>query len=359
MAQEISLHDRWRGVILGTAVGDALGLPAEGISRRRIRKLFKGQWRHRFLINRGMASDDTDHTVFVCQSLTAHPDSSERFARCLARRLRFWLLSLPVGIGSATLRSIVKLSVGFSPKHSGVYSAGNGPAMRAAPIGAFFADSPRRLDEYIGASTIMTHTDPKALVGAKAIAYLAAWIIREDMGERPDPEQLLRVLGSITPHDSDWLNLVESISAAIRLDLSVEQYAESIGLSRGVSGYIYHTVPVAVYAWHRHFGDFEETLRAVFNCGGDTDTVGAIAGALAGASVGSGAIPARWVDGIWDWPRGVRFLTLLADRLADASSGQPGPSSPPRYFLPGIPVRNVVSFVAVIFHVFRRFLPPY
>ena len=67
-------QDRFRGILLGTAVGDALGLPAEGLSRQRIRRLFPGRWRHRFAGHAGMISDDTEHTLFVAQSLLASPD---------------------------------------------------------------------------------------------------------------------------------------------------------------------------------------------------------------------------------------------------------------------------------------------
>lgn len=352
------LKNRFRGLILGTAVGDALGLPGEGLSRSRLESLFKGRWRHRFLINRGMVSDDTDHTVFVSQCLLAWPDSSARFERRLAWCLRFWLLSLPAGIGHATLKSILRLCAGFSPRHSGVFSAGNGPGMRAAPIGAFFRDSPEKLDEYIHASTVMTHTDPKALVGARAIAYLAAWIVREDLEGRPDGETFLQILRSAGPHDSTWLELVESVSAAIRQDFSVGRFAESIGQSQAVTGYIYHTVPVVVYAWYRHFGDFEQTLQAVLDCGGDTDTVGAIVGALSGCLVGEEGIPTQWVEGIWDWPRGVNFLTRLADRLAEASQAGVS-SSPVRYFWPAILARNAIFIIMVLLHGFRRLFPPY
>lgn len=352
------MDDRFRGMILGTAVGDALGLPAEGLSRSRVHKLFKGGWRHRFFMNRGMVSDDTDHTVFVCQCLLAHPESTEAFARRLAWCLRFWLLSLPAGIGLATLRSIFKLWAGFSPKHSGVYSAGNGPAMRAAPMGAFFCHSPEKLDEVVRASTILSHTDPKALIGAKAIAHLTARIVRDDSGKRPDLEQVLHILRHVGPDDSSWLDMVDVICAGLRQDLSVEHFVESIGQSRGISGYIFHTVPVAIYAWYRHFGNFRQTLEAVLDCGGDTDTVGAIVGALAGASAGSRAIPEPWVQGIRDWPRGTAFLVELADRLATASRGQ-GPSLPVRYFWPGILVRNLFFMVIVLLHGLRRLLPPY
>ena len=63
------LQDRFDGVLLGTAVGDALGLPAERISRGRIQRMWHGQWRLRFLFGRGMVSDDTEHTLFVAQAL--------------------------------------------------------------------------------------------------------------------------------------------------------------------------------------------------------------------------------------------------------------------------------------------------
>ena len=60
---------RLRGLLVGTAVGDALGLPAEGLSRQRVHRLYRGRWRHRLLFGRGMISDDTEHTLFVAQSL--------------------------------------------------------------------------------------------------------------------------------------------------------------------------------------------------------------------------------------------------------------------------------------------------
>lgn len=56
---------RLQGLLIGTAVGDALGLPAEGLSRRRVQRLYQGQWRHRLIFGRGMLSDDTEHMLFV------------------------------------------------------------------------------------------------------------------------------------------------------------------------------------------------------------------------------------------------------------------------------------------------------
>jgi ADP-ribosyl-[dinitrogen reductase] hydrolase len=358
MVQMPSLRDRLRGVILGTAVGDALGLPAEGISRRRAQKLFKGRWRHRLLINRGMVSDDTDQTVMVAQSLLAHPDSVDLFTRRLSWCLRWWLLSLPAGVGFATLRSILRLWVGMNPSWSGVYSAGNGPAMRSAPIGAFFAFVPDQLDDYLRASTKMTHTDPRALTGAKAVAHLAAWSIRENLTERPGLKDLSNLLLSMSSQDEEWAHLVDLISTAYRQHHSVDHFAEALGLFKGVTGYVYHTVPVAIYAWYRHFGDFEQTLSAVLNCGGDTDTSGAIAGALAGAVVGKQGIPIDWLEGIFEWPRGLKLLKQIADGLAENVQLRKA-RSPVRYFWPGIVLRNAFFLAVVLLHGFRRLAPPY
>jgi len=150
------LREAFVGVLTGTAARDALGLPAEGMSRQRIQRRWHGQWRHRFLFGRGMVSDDTEHTLFVAQALLAHPNDPAAFQRCLAWKLRLWLLGLPAGIGFATLRAILKLWLGFPPTRSGVHSAGNGPAMRSAIIGAYFFDEPEKRREFVAAATFLS-----------------------------------------------------------------------------------------------------------------------------------------------------------------------------------------------------------
>ena len=161
------------GALLGCAVGDALGLPYEGLSKRRGVRLLGEPTRYRFLFGRGMVSDDTEHTCMVAQPLREAPQDANRFARVLAWRLRWWLLGFPAGVGSATLRAVLKLWLGYPPSRSGVFSAGNGPAMRSAVLGAALDDLDA-LARFVRASTSLTHTDPKAYYGAFAVA-LAAW----------------------------------------------------------------------------------------------------------------------------------------------------------------------------------------
>lgn len=346
--------DRFVGVVLGTAVGDALGLPAEGLGRERIARLGWSPWRHRLIFGRGLVSDDTDHTFFVAQALIAHPDDAEAFGRCLARKLKWWLAAGPSGVGGATARAIGRLWLGFGPDRSGVFSAGNGPAMRSAMLGAFFADEPERMEAYVRASTQLTHTDPKAFVGAMAAARAAALAVGSGPGERPEAGAFWAGLREIEGADAEWAGCVDAMAAALEQGESVAELAERLGLGRAVSGYIYHTVPVAVYAWLRHWGDFEETVTAALDCGGDTDTVGAIAGALAGATVGERGIRREWIEGIAEWPRTTGTLRRAAERLARVEDRA---GAAVKYFWPGVVLRNGAMFVIVLGHVLLRCLP--
>ncbi len=346
-------RERLTGVLLGTAVGDALGLPGEGMSRSRIARRWGGRWRHRFVFGHGMVSDDTEHTLFVAQALLEQPEDPAAFQRCLAWKLRLWLLGIPAGIGWATLRAILKLWTGFPQERSGVWSAGNRPATRSVILGAYFADDPDQRRAFVRAATRLTHLDPRAEVAAQAVADTAAWAA---MGAGSLDAWIAALPGE--KPDAEWRALCESMGEALAAKCSVREFAETLGLQRGVSGYAYHTVPVALYAWARHSGDFKEAMTEVLNCGGGTDTVGAICGALLGAQKGSGGIPREWLDGIWDWPRSVSLLHCVAAGL-DRQKTTGTPCGPIRYFWPGLLVRNLVFVILVLIHGLRRLLPPY
>ena len=354
--RSLDLRDRFQGVLVGTAVGDALGLPAEGLSKQRIARRWRGEWKHRLLFGRGMISDDTEHTLFVAQALLDHPSDVDGFRRSLAWKLRWWFLSLPAGIGFATLRAILKLWLGWPAHKSGVFSAGNGPAMRAGIIGAYFHDDPIKRKEFVAASTLLTHTDPKALVGSLAVAAVAAWEVAQGNGDETRCDGLMSELASLGDDDHQWRDLVDRVRAPLKRDRDVDEFAVELGLEKGVSGYVYHTVPVAIYACLKHRGAFADALRAVLSLGGDTDTVGAIVGAMAGASVGRSGIPQSWVRGIMDWPRTPALLEKVGDRLAQQRNADNALGAI-RYFWPGVLLRNIVFLIIVLLHGFRRLVP--
>lgn len=349
--------DRISGILLGTAVGDSLGLPLEGISRTRAEKMFPGPLRHRFIAKYGMLSDDTEHTFIVAQTLLEETNDPDLFGVKLARRLKFWFLSLPAGIGMATARACVKLLIGFSPKRSGVFSAGNGPAMRAAIFGAILGDEIKRR-EFLEVSTRTTHTDPKALIGAISVAEIVSLAVSRTPEAKPEFTDVLDMLARIGPDDEDWNRIIERMKESSETGLSVQEFADSLGLPKGVSGYVFHTVPVAVYAWHRHYGEFRETLESVIRCGGDTDTLGAITGAMAGATCGEDGIPREWIDGIRDCPINPKLLRKVSERLKEnLENGKT--SKPLRYFWPITVPRNLFFLFIVLIHGFRRLAPPY
>ena len=350
------------GCVLGTAVADALGLPCEGLSRRRQPKLFADLAGYHLLPGRGMISDDTEHTLMLAQSLIATAGEPQdrlaaRFTRDFAWRLRFWLLGLPAGIGMATLRAMVKLWIGFPGKYSGVYSAGNAPAMRVALVGVCYGGQRQVLLDLVRAATRITHTDPQAEAGALAVALAA------DLASRSEapvtPAMLLQAGASLPADRAPGLHeRVEAVCASVAAGEASADFADRIGCKDGVTGYINHTVPAALHAWLRHPHDFRAAVTEAIRLGGDTDTVAAIVGALAGAGVGKAGIPPEWLANLWEWPRSVAWMEQVGARLAQcvsaASSGRAVGLN-----LPGLLLRNVAFLAIVLLHGFRRLLPPY
>jgi len=225
--------------------------------------------------------------------------------------------------------------------------------MRSAVIGAFFAHDTMRRREFVAMSTRLTHTDARAEIAACAVADAAAWFVR---GEKTSNEFLLelRALGQ----DEEWLSICDKLSDAYASKLSVSEFACSLGLNKGVTGYAFHTVPVALYAWLMHPKDVATALTSALDCGGDTDTVGAIVGALAGARIGETGIPAEWLERVVEWPRSIQFMETLAQELASASIAKLA-FYPVRYFWPALIVRNAFFLAVVLAHGLRRLLPPY
>ena len=354
------LADHFRNVLIGGAVGDALGLPREGLSRRRAGRLFGNPpLRHRLILGRGMISDDIEHACMVAQALLASGGEPNAFAASLAWRLRFWFAALPAGVGMATAKACIKLWLGFSPQHSGVWSAGNGPAMRAAILGAYAWNDLPQLASLVAGSTQLTHRDPAAQHGAMAIALAAALAVRCGQENRSvDAGEYVALAGAYLA-STPMLSLIEDAVQKARAGLTLQEYLESRGLGRGISGYVNHTAPACLFAWLASPTDFRSALEQVIVAGGDADSTGAIVGALAGLSAGRQSIPREWVSGIVEWPRSVRWIEGLANRLADDCEAPVKSRRAAAMFWPGVLPRNMGFLVIVFAHGLRRLLPPY
>lgn len=360
------LASRLTGCLWGTAVGDSVGLPFENLSRHSVRSIARGPLRQSLVFGRGMLSDDTEHTQLVALSLIEAGRDVGRFRALLASRLRWWLLSGPPGVGSATARAILKLWFGANPASSGVHSAGNGPAMRAAILGVACSADGARLVETVRASTCLTHTDPAAFEAALAVA-VAAHAAPTVLAEPPEGvfDAWRRMYLAVSPNPdllaAQWALMREGAAQRWSLD----ELAGRLGCPGGVTGYALHTVPAALYAWMCSPGDLRRAVTAIIRCGGDTDSTAAIVGGIVGAGVGPSGVPVEWLSRIWAWPRGPSWMQRTSERLADAlTESLAGPATSPTWsqraaevaWWPFFLLRNLAMFGVVLAVFFIRTL---
>jgi ADP-ribosylglycohydrolase len=230
--------------------------------------------------------------------------------------------------------------------------------MRAPLIGVAVGHDHALLRALVRASTRITHTDPKAEYGALAVA-LAAHLAAMTRGT-VTPAQYREALVNLLKGDcaDELVALVERAVASVQANESTPAFAEQLGLARGVSGYMYHTVPVALHAWLSHQRDVRDAVVAVIQCGGDCDSSAAIVGAMVGAGVGIDGIPGQWRARLIDWPRTVAWMQALAERL-DAALVRGESIEAPRLSATAILLRNLFFLAVVLTHGLRRLLPPY
>ena len=300
--------------IVGTALGDSIGLPFEALSRKKIAKKKPTFKKQSLFFGKGMFSDDTEQTLSVAQSLIESYDNVDIFKKGMRRRLQLWFLALPAGIGFATMRAIVK---SFFVKKAGVFSAGNAPAMRSALLGILFGNNDVKLVEFVRANTELTHTDPKAYYGALAVAkasYLSS----------VDQEDSFFEVMKYMVDDREFLELLDEVEE--NLPLTSLEFAEKLGLEKGVGGYIYQTLPIVLHAWLRNRENLKQAIIDVVRCGGDTDTTGAIVGSIVGAK--SKEPPSEWLEGIVDFPRDLAFMEELSIKLNDVFEDRKAQKAP-------------------------------
>lgn len=383
VAQSSARAGKFAGCLLGGAVGDAVGLAVENIGPRRAEKLFPDLDGPRLLGRRGMVSDDTEHALFTARALFVARDDSAKFALALQRELKMWALGLPAGAGAATLKAALKSWRGASPQSCGVDSAGNGPAMRAPIIGLWAGADDALLCKLNRASSRLTHTDPRAEAGALCVAAAARdaaqglsaqesaarihdlvsrWMSAGHMSAGRDPRA-----GDVDEGVQALLRDVARASVAARDGVECWEFARSIIGAKfeetGVSGFVSHTVPVALHAAWRHEEMREAVLNAV-RCGGDTDSVAAIVGSIVGARTGAEGVPVEWLTALFEWPRGEAYMHRAAQALASARGGAAGGSGEievewPRANFAGVLARNTFFLAAVLAHGLRRLAPPY
>lgn len=335
--------DRLAGTLLGAALGDALGLPAERLTAARIARQFGRIDRFRLVGATGFVSDDTEQAALIAQSLAKQPDSPKACAETFRRSLLGWFLRLPWGVGLATVKACLRTAIGLRP--SGVPSAGNGAAMRAAIVGVFFADDVEARRQFGRALAATTHLDERAIAGALFVGELAAQLCHTANRE---------VAYRAALETAEEPQLRAALSRA-------EQLAESGAATPlaaeelGTTGFVLHTVPFAAFCFLRFGGEPLAALQEAVAAGGDTDSIAAILGSWLGTLHGEEGLPADLLARIHDGPFGPTHLRALGRHLAGLRCGEPG-------LLPGYSPaaalwRNLLLYPVILAHGFRRFLP--
>lgn len=350
------------GLLVGTAIGDAIGLPREGLSPKRAYKLFGGKLQHNLIITpwgrMGLCSDDTEHAVIVGQCLLDMTSLSDSFIKLLANRLRWWFLTLPTSLGMATLKACMKLCLGVTPNKAGIKSAGNGAVMRAPIIGWFFANDLTMMEHILRESTTITHSDPRAFEGAWVVAMAVRHLVNHQPKSVPIDSFFEEVLPTIKGEE-----LIQHLLLAkekLYEQLALEEYLSLLHLSkRGITGYVNYTVPAVIYAWLRYYSDYQKTITSLVLAGGDTDTNAAIAGALAGVTVSETGIPKEWLKGVKEWPMTMDYIRKLAIALANKKLNPNKKTSIKPLNKLFLLLRNLVFLLIVLVHGLRRLLPPY
>lgn len=305
-------RDKYTGALLGLAVGDALGLAVEGMSRAAITRRYGSIDRFRILEDVGYVSDDTEQTALLLGALLAEGDDLDRCVRAFRCALRGWFLRFPWGAGRSTLVACVRITLGLS--NTGRPSAGNGSAMRAPALALRFPDDDARRVYFGKAMSRVTHSDPRAVEGALYVAELTTQCLMSD--RTVDRQRCVgRAMGVV--RDARLKNALQRASAAAEDD---RRYSE---LPR--TGYVVDTVAAATAEFLRHGADPHWAIRCAVNAGGDSDTIAAIVGAWVGALHGASALPEDWIETLEDGPFGKRHLVSLAEAALEGAAPPPVP----------------------------------
>jgi poly(ADP-ribose) glycohydrolase ARH3 len=292
--------DGARGALLGTFVGDALGMPWADLPASLtpdVVEMTDGR------LPRGSYTDDTEMTIAVAESLLARGEVVEEH---LADRLLERVTPIR-GYGASTTAVFDQLSRGIPVAVAARQvrdkqgSAGNGAAMRVAPIAIRFAHRAPALIENARRSARVTHVHP---VGVDAAVVQAAAIAAALTGANVQAAALAR---ASTPQIREALRTAAAFGAR---DAGPAEVAAATPRSPAAPAALCR----AIWCATAH-DDFEAVVSAAVRCGGDTDTTAAMAGAIAGARFGALAIPTRWLDQLVDGDRGRTYVERLAEQL--------------------------------------------
>ncbi len=305
------LEDRYRGVMLGVAAGNCLGIPVEGQSASAIRRHHPDGVRDIDPAEHDRPwDDDLAQTVMVAETLL---EDSELDPDRLAARFLRWSRDNGRGIGVLTRQVLDEIAAGKSAaeaslevwEQSGWSTAGNGAVMRCAPVALRWRRSGAALVRNARASALATHYDARCEWSTVAFSAALATTLS---GPTVPVDELASALEEAA--GTDWAaagvgHVVEAIRQVPQRDLQELRLDDPMDM-----GYTLKAMQVGLWCLMQP-GELEPSLIGVVSSGGDADTNGAVSGAALGARAGAQALPPRWLRRIGR----AEHLVRLADRL--------------------------------------------
>lgn len=307
-------HDSIHGLLIGTAIGDALGFAREGLSRRTALRMFgRSAMKFRLIPGLGVYSDDTQMQLLTAQSLLQSVSDWRVYRLVFIKRLAWYPLSLPVGIGRATLLAGLKGWLRFFKIQSGCQSAGNGPGVRAIFLALALHGTEHRLAKWVDDGTRLTHNDPLAVDCCLVLAKLAQIASTTKTTPLDSLEALQQLVAA--SKDATLREKLQQLQGFLEQQRSPRAVARHFGWQQGISGFIVPTTIAVCYCFLRYPSNFVRAVESAIGLGGDTDSVAALVGGLVGAHVGYAKLPTSLVNRINFGPHDRKWIKQMADRL--------------------------------------------
>lgn len=331
-----STHNRREhihGMLLGVAIGEALGYARDGLSSRTALKLYgKKPLGFRFLPRKGIYGDNTRLTFLNAQALLNSRSDLRGLRSAFGWRLGWYLLSVPYGSSRAVMLAAAKSWLRRFKVKPGVRSKGCGANGRAVFSALAMHGTGHRIPKWTEESTKLTHTHPLTIDACKVLATLAE-IGAVTKKDELNHDNIFEAILEVSTEDTLRTKLVE-LQDFLAQKRSPRAVARHFGWKNKVPE---HAVPVAVmatYCWLRAPTDFVRAVESAILLGGASASLGATVGALVGAHAGQSAIPEKledqmlgiphgpdWIDGLAEryshWPHGADDLHLAPAQISD------------------------------------------
>ncbi|KAA9394849.1 ADP-ribosylglycohydrolase family protein [Kocuria coralli] len=312
MSRFPSLHDRAEAALLGLAIGDALGMPTQSMSREQIARTY-GTIRGLVdavsdqpiapLMPAGTITDDTEQALLLGELLIAGDGRIE--PRGFADALADWERGMEAKgsrdlLGPSTKAAIAAIQGGATPEDDpGRGGTTNGAAMRITPVGIAFP--PDRLLPAVADASRLTHNTGLGLSAAAAVGMAVSYALEHPDATMPDVVAVAAEAADALAGTGNWaaggavgprIRWAAEAVAGLDAAAALEFVADVVGTSVASQ----ESVP-AVFALISRFGDGPyATLLHATALGGDTDTMAAMAGAVLGALHGRHAWPGEVAD---------------------------------------------------------------